>query len=94
MLSFARTPLPKIGSCVLDDKGYLSLSNRPFTIQYQQLENENIPVDVPRNYSTVDSYINDTLACHESLLLYQPNTVNDLRHGFYQACALMVMRRV
>ncbi|KMU83985.1 hypothetical protein CIHG_01769 [Coccidioides immitis H538.4] len=94
LLALARTPLPKIGSFVLDNRGYLSLSNRPLTLQHQLLENEHIPVDIPRNvtYSTVDSYINDILAYHESRFRHQPNAVSDLQDGFYQTCALMVMR--
>ncbi|TPX22606.1 hypothetical protein DIZ76_014483 [Coccidioides immitis] len=96
LLALARTPLPKIGSFVLDNRGYLSLSNRPLTLQHQLLENEHIPVDIPRNvtYSTVDSYINDILAYHESRFRHQPNAVSDLQDGFYQTCALMVMRSV
>ncbi|KKZ64744.1 hypothetical protein EMCG_09348 [[Emmonsia] crescens] len=68
----------------------------PLTLQHQLLENEHIPVDIPRNvtYSTVDSYINDILTYHESRVRHQPNAVNSLQDGFYQACALMVMRSV
>jgi len=96
LLALTRIPLPKIGSFVLDDDGYLSLSNRPLTVQIQQLENEQIPVDIPRNitYSTVDSYINDILSFHESRLRYQSNAVSDVEDGFYQTSALMVMRSV
>lgn len=96
ILSLTRTPLPRIGSFVLDEKGYLSLSNRPLTLQIQLLENEDIPVDIPRDvtHSTVDSYVNDVLSFHESRLRHQPNAVNSLQDGFYQTCALMVMRSV
>ncbi|KAH1481849.1 hypothetical protein KXX06_005100, partial [Aspergillus fumigatus] len=60
------------------------------------LENEHIPLDMPRNatYATVDSYVNDILAFHESRLRHQPNAVNDVEDGFYQTSALMVMRSV
>lgn len=96
ILSLARTPLPKIGSFVIDEKGYLRLSNRPLTLQIQQLENEQIPVDIPRGitYSTVDSYVNDILAIHESRLRHQPNAIHDLRDGLYQTSALTLMRSV
>ncbi|KAJ5104890.1 hypothetical protein NUU61_002237 [Penicillium alfredii] len=96
MLTLARTPLPKIGSFILDENGYLSLSNRPLTLEIQQLENEHIPVDMPQNstHSTVDSYVNDILAFHESRLRHQPNAVNNVADGFYQISALMVMRSV
>lgn len=96
LLSLMRTPLPRIGSFVLDENGYLSLNNRPLTLQIQQLENEQIPVDIPRSvtYSTVDSYVNDIFSFHESRLRHQPNAVSHLEDGFYQTSALMVMRSV
>ncbi|KIA75690.1 hypothetical protein HK57_00505 [Aspergillus ustus] len=40
MLAVARTPVPKIGSFVLDSNGYLVLGNRPLTMGIQQLENK------------------------------------------------------
>ncbi|KKK20159.1 hypothetical protein P175DRAFT_0433956 [Aspergillus ochraceoroseus IBT 24754] len=96
ILNLACIPLPKIGSFVLDEKGYLSLSNRPLTLEILQLENEHIPVDMPQNttHSTVDAYINDILAFHESRLRHQPNAVNNVEDGFYQTSALMVMKSV
>lgn len=96
LLSLTRTPLPKIGSFVLDNNGYLKLNNRPLTLQIPQLENEQIPVDIPRDvtYISVDSYINDILSLHESRLRHQPNAVGHLEDGFYQASALMVMRSI
>lgn len=96
LLALTRTPLPKIGSFVLDENGYLSLSNRPLTSQVQQFENEHIPVDIPRDitYSTAGSYINDILSFHDSRLHHQPNAVGDLEDGIYQTSALMVMRSV
>ncbi|KAJ5544125.1 hypothetical protein N7494_005404 [Penicillium frequentans] len=96
LLSLTRIPLPRIGSFVLDDKGYLRLNNRPLTLQIHQLENEQIPIDIPREvtYISVDSYINDILSLHESRLRHQPNAVSHLEDGFYQTSALMVMRSI
>ncbi|PLB50327.1 hypothetical protein P170DRAFT_454881 [Aspergillus steynii IBT 23096] len=96
LLSLTRTPLPRIGSFVLDDKGYLRLNNRPLTLQIPQLENERIPVDIPREVThiSVDSYINDIISLHESRLRHQPNAVCHLEDGFYQTSALMVMRSI
>lgn len=96
LLALARTPLPKIGSFVLDEKGYLILKNRPLTLQIPQLENEQVPVDIPRDitYTTVDSYIHDILSIHESRLRHQPNAVGHFEDGFYQTSALMVMRSI
>lgn len=95
-LSLTRTPLPRIGSFILDNKGYQRLNNRPLTLQVHQLENEQIPSDIPRvvTHISVDSYINDLLSLHESRLCHQPNAVSHLEDGFYQTSALMVMRSI
>ncbi|KAL5333197.1 hypothetical protein BJX70DRAFT_392369 [Aspergillus crustosus] len=89
-------PLPGIGSFVVDEKGIISLSSRPLTLEIQQLENESIPVDIPREftYSTVDAYVNDILASHESRLRHQPNALNNIQDGLFQIAALTVMRTV
>ncbi|KAL5365884.1 hypothetical protein BJX96DRAFT_159938 [Aspergillus floccosus] len=96
MLAVARTPLPRIGSFVVDEKGFLKLRNRPLTLEIQALENEHIPVDIRREftYSTVDAYINDILAFHESRLRHQPNAVNDIQDSLFQMAALTMMRAV
>ena len=96
LLSLTKIPLPKIGSFTIDENGYLHLANRPLTLQPQFLENENIPIDMPRNrtYTRMDSYIHDLLATHESRLRHQPNAVRHLQDGFYQICALTLMRSV
>ncbi|KOS39868.1 hypothetical protein ACN38_g9284 [Penicillium nordicum] len=87
LLALARTPLPKIGSFILDEGGYLQLENRPLTLQIQQLENEQIPVDIPRDrtYTSVDSYIHDILSFHETRLatnqtLYKISGTACIRH--------------
>ncbi|PYI29997.1 hypothetical protein BP00DRAFT_347328 [Aspergillus indologenus CBS 114.80] len=96
MLAITRTPLPRIGSFIVDEKGYLRLRNRPLTLEIQDLENQHVPVDIPRDftYSTVDSYVNDILAFHESRLRHQLNAVNDLQDALFQMAALTVMRAV
>ncbi|KAJ5930962.1 hypothetical protein N7466_006455 [Penicillium verhagenii] len=96
MLTLARIPLPKIGSFALDENGYLSLSNRPLTLEIQQLKNEQIPVDIQRHstHTSVESFVHDTLSLHESRLRHQPNAVNSVEDGFYQTSALMVMRSI
>lgn len=96
ILTLARIPLPRIGSFVLDEKGYLQLSNRPLTMDVQQLPNEHIPVDMPRDrtYDTVESYISDLIELHESRLRHQPNGILDEEDGLYQTSALMVLRSV
>lgn len=64
ILAVARIPLPKIGSSVVDEEGFLRLNNRPLTPEIQDSENEHIPVDISRDftYSTMDTYINDILS--------------------------------
>jgi len=80
----------------MDEDGYLSLSNRPLSLEVQQLENEQIPVDIHRNktHISVESFIHDSISLHESRLRYQPNAINSLEDGFYQTSALMVMRSI
>lgn len=96
MLAVARTPLLRIGSFIVNEKGFLRLRNRPLTLEIQQLENEQIPVDIPRDftYSTVDAYVNDILAFHESRLRHQLNAVNDVQDCLFQMAALTVMRAI
>lgn len=93
-LDMTRLHLPRIGSFIIEDNGCLSLSNRPLCLEIQDLENENVPVDIPRDYtySSVDSYVTDILAFHDSRLQHQPNAVNDGEDCIYQMSALTMMR--
>ncbi|RFU31918.1 hypothetical protein B7463_g4434, partial [Scytalidium lignicola] len=95
-LSFSRVPLSRIGSFTIGDDGVLRLINRPLSLEIQDLENEHIPVDIPRTttYSTVDSYVTDILAFHDSRLRYQPNAINSLEDGLYQMAALKTMKAI
>lgn len=95
-LSLARVPLPQIGSFTICDDGVLRLVNRPLSLEMQDLENEHIPVGIPRRltYSTVDAYINGILAFHDSRLRHQPNAINTLTDGLYQMAALTTMRAI
>ncbi|PGH27641.1 hypothetical protein AJ80_00654 [Polytolypa hystricis UAMH7299] len=96
LLTFARVPKPRIGSFVIDVYGYINLTNRPLTLEIQELENQEIPVNIPRQttYSTVNSYVHDILETHDSRLCHQPNTVNDTEDGLFQMSALTVMKAV
>ncbi|PKY04249.1 hypothetical protein P168DRAFT_297150 [Aspergillus campestris IBT 28561] len=60
-LNITRFPLPRVGSFVIDMNGSLRLTNRPLSVEIQQLENENIPTEISRDYTylTADSYITD-----------------------------------
>lgn len=96
LLSIARIPLPRIGSFVVNNNGILQLTNRPLSLEIQQLENEEFPTDMPRDYTylTVDSYITDILTFHDNRLRYQPNAINDAGDYIYQASALTAMRAI
>ncbi|KAJ5576424.1 hypothetical protein N7535_003350 [Penicillium sp. DV-2018c] len=96
LLSISRTPLPRIGSFVIDKDGYLTLCNRPLSMELQELENENIPTGLAREYtySTVDSYVTDILEVHDSRLRNQPNAVNNVQDCGYQMAALAAMRTI
>lgn len=96
LLALSRVPLPRIGSFTIDDDRFLSLRNRPLSDEIQGLENEQIPVDIPRDftYSTVESYVSDILAFHDSRLYHQPNAIADKEDGFYQMAALAAMKMI
>ncbi|EFQ97991.1 hypothetical protein MGYG_01027 [Nannizzia gypsea CBS 118893] len=94
MLSFYRIPLPHIGSFTIDNNGLISLSNRPLTLEIQELENEEIPIDIQRHYtySTTDSYITDIVGIHDSRLIHQPNAINNPSDYINQVTTLTGMR--
>ncbi|OJD12427.1 hypothetical protein AJ78_06978 [Emergomyces pasteurianus Ep9510] len=94
MLNLSRVSHPKIGSFVIDDNGFLRLSNRPLTVMLQSLENENIPTEMPKNrtFASVDAYVNSLLICHDNRLTFQPNAVNDEADCVSQMAALALMR--
>ncbi|MCJ1340090.1 hypothetical protein MMC09_005384 [Bachmanniomyces sp. S44760] len=96
LLNVAHVALPRIGSFIIDDDGFLSLTNRPLALEIQDLENEQIPVDIPREftYSTVDSYVVDTLAFHDNRVKYQPNGTTHIGDGIHQISALTMMKAV
>lgn len=86
LLSISRVPLSKIGSFIIEQNGSLHLSNRPLSLEVQDLENEKIPTNISRDYTytTVDSYVTDILRIHDSRLRHQPNAVNDTGDYIYQ----------
>lgn len=96
MLTLSRISLPKIGSFIIDDDGFLRLANRPLTLMLQDLENENIPVDISKSqvFTSVDSYVNGLLGCHDNRLSYQPNAVSSESDCVTQMTALALMRTI
>ena len=96
MLSLGRVPLPRIGSFTINNQGVISLTNRPLTLPLQQLENERIPTNISRGltYATIEPYLLDKLALHDSRLRYQSNAVNDAGDCRTQMAVLTGMRSV
>ncbi|KAJ6023805.1 hypothetical protein N7540_004602 [Penicillium herquei] len=96
LLSISKIPLPSIGSFFVDRNGDLILGNRPLTMEIQELENDSIPTDIPRDstFSTIQSYVADILQMHDNRLRCQPNAVNDRDDSEYQMTALATMRTI
>jgi hypothetical protein len=94
MLSVTRLPLPRIGSWTMDNRGIISLTNRPLTFHLDQIENQNIPTDIPRDhtYTSADTYMADLLACHDQRMRHQPNSIHTEGDGQDQLAALTMMR--
>ncbi|CZT49600.1 uncharacterized protein RSE6_10473 [Rhynchosporium secalis] len=87
-LSLNKTPLPSIGSLTFKNQGIIILTNRPFTLQLQSMENEGIPTMISRSatYSAVESYFLDLLSCHDNRITFQPNAIHDADDEW--ACSL------
>lgn len=94
MISLARVPLPRIGSWTMDNRGVLSLTNRPLTLELIQMENHRIPTNIPRHltYSSTELYSLDLIATHDSRMRHQPNAIHDEDDGVEQLSALASMR--
>lgn len=81
LLSVTRIPVPRVGSFIIDHRGYLVLANWALLIEIHQLENEEIPTGIyyDYTYSTVDSYVADVLTLYNNRFLHQLNAINNLR---------------
>ena len=94
MLTLSQLPLPRIGSWTIDERGVLMLTNRPLAHHFHSLENEGILTNIPRHltYTTTDAYYTDLLACHDSRIRNQPNSIISEEDGFSQMANLFTMR--
>ncbi|KAH8746164.1 hypothetical protein F5882DRAFT_387429 [Hyaloscypha sp. PMI_1271] len=94
MLALSQSPLPRIGSWTIDERGVLMLTNRPLAHHFHSLENEGIPTNIPRNltYMTTDAYYTDLLGCHDSRIRNQPNSMINEEDGLSQMANLFTMR--
>ncbi|GAP89705.1 putative aminoglycoside phosphotransferase [Rosellinia necatrix] len=96
MLALAKIPLPRIGSFTMDNQGVISLTNRPLRLQLHQLENEDIPTNISRGttYTSIEPFLLDILACHDSRLRHQLNAANDEADCREQMAVLSTSRTV
>lgn len=94
MLCLAKVAMPRIGSWTLDNRGLLTLTNRPLTSLLHELENLQIPTEIPRGltYTSVEPYLLDLIACHDSRIRCQPNAIHDQADGEAQLAALTAVR--
>ncbi|KAM3471731.1 hypothetical protein MY8738_009190 [Beauveria namnaoensis] len=90
MLSLASVNLPHIGSFRLDHNGYLRLDNRPWSVQTAVHENEDLPLDLPRQATlpTSKDLILSQLSAFDNRLLNQPNAVVSREDAWYQMTSL------
>ncbi|TPX26457.1 hypothetical protein DIZ76_011919 [Coccidioides immitis] len=94
MISMARVSQPRIGSWTIDNRGQITLTNRPMLCHLHQLENWSIPSDIPRSrtYTSADSFYLDLLAGHDNRLRYQGNATTSEIDARGQATDLVLMR--
>ncbi|KAK2808553.1 hypothetical protein FQN50_004585 [Emmonsiellopsis sp. PD_5] len=94
MISLAKIPQPRIGSWTINNKGKISLSNRPMFCHLHQLENWAIPTGIPRSmtYTSADSLYLDLLAGHDNRLRYQGNAAFTNEDARAQATDLVLMK--
>ncbi|KAL2844491.1 hypothetical protein BJY01DRAFT_248110 [Aspergillus pseudoustus] len=86
----------QIGSFIICDDASLRLANRPLPLGLHELENQGIPVNIPRDYLylSTDWYVVDILAYHDNRLRHPPNALNDANDFVYQTSILTAMRAI
>ncbi|CAD0112141.1 unnamed protein product, partial [Aureobasidium uvarum] len=94
MLELARVPLPRIGSWTMDDKGVLSLTNRPFFDLTLLWNRHKIPTGISRDttYTSTESFIHDTISYQEQRMTHQKNSILSVNDGINQLSALVGLR--
>ena len=91
ILALAKVPLPRIGSWTMNNRGVLTLTNRPLTWHLHQAENAHImPGDM--TYTSVEPYYHDLLSCQHNRMPQQPNSIHDKADGEMQLAALIGLR--
>lgn len=96
VLALGKAPLQRIGSFTMDNRGVVSLTNRPLRLQLHQLENESIPTNISRGttYASIEPFLHDILACHDSRLRHQLNAANDEADCKAQMAVLSAFRTI
>ena len=94
MLVLSQLPLPRIGSWTINKRGVLLLTNHPLARHFHSLENQGFPTNILRNltYTTTDAYYTNLLACHDSRIRNQPNSIINEEDGLSQMANLFTMR--
>ncbi|GAB7340511.1 hypothetical protein MBLNU457_6931t1 [Dothideomycetes sp. NU457] len=94
MLSISTQTFPRIGSLTIDQRGVIKLANRPLTWLIHELENDQVPADMPRDrtYAETDSYYSDLLNTHSNRIRDVANSINNVDDGELQLSVLTMMR--
>nr|POE47132.1 hypothetical protein CFP56_00464 [Quercus suber] len=96
MLDLSKVPLPRIGSWTMDNKGAISLTNRPFHDLAAIWNRHGIPLHVPRDltYSSAESYIYDLLGYQDIRMRYQLNSLLDRNDGISKLSSIVGLRAI
>ncbi|EAU31745.1 predicted protein [Aspergillus terreus NIH2624] len=93
MVSLSQIQLPRIGSLTLNNRGLVTLTNRPLPLELQTFENEGIQtIPGTSRYESVEPYLLDLLQCHDSRIYHQPNSTRNVKDSQEQFAALTMMR--
>lgn len=95
-LALARVRLPRIGALRMDNDGQVTVANRPLSTDIVMMENEGIPIDIPRDmtYSSADTFLLDLLATHDARIIHQPNGASSVADLLYQTSTLSSARAI
>lgn len=92
MVSLSQIQLPRIGSLTLNNRGLVTLTNRPLPLELQTFENEGIQtIPGTSRYESVEPYLLDLLQCHDSRIYHQPNSTRNVKDSQEQFAALTMM---
>ncbi|KAM3492379.1 hypothetical protein MY3957_004365 [Beauveria namnaoensis] len=74
----------------------IAMTNRPLHLYFHMLENEGIPLGIPRDrtYAETEAYISDLITVQDNKLRHQPNAIHDVTDCRKQLAALTALRAV